>query len=184
MVPLNPADALAKVHARREQHRKLLNPIFVPFFDRFLELLDSAPEGRGFAPYDSLRDAAKQEENYQQGRGKKGAIITNARGWESPHQYGMACDFADFSPGYSGHEPWEKADWGWFGHCATMAGLRWGGDWDSDGTSGERSETDFPHVELSITCSWKEVAKICRAQGSHPAIVHIVAHQNYRQPPK
>lgn len=39
-----------------------------------------------------LRSSARQAELYAQGRSKPGKIVTNAKAWESGHQFAMCCD--------------------------------------------------------------------------------------------
>ena len=39
-----------------------------------------------------LRSAKRQDELYAQGRSKPGRIVTNAKAWESGHQYAMSID--------------------------------------------------------------------------------------------
>lgn len=45
-----------------------------------------------------MRTIAQQNELYAQGRTKKGDIVTNARGGDSFHNYGLAIDFALLLP--------------------------------------------------------------------------------------
>lgn len=39
-----------------------------------------------------IRSPQRQEELYAQGRSKPGKIVTNAKAWESAHQFAMCCD--------------------------------------------------------------------------------------------
>ena len=39
-----------------------------------------------------LRSSARQAELYAQGRSKPGKIVTNAKAWESAHQFGLSVD--------------------------------------------------------------------------------------------
>ena len=43
--------------------------------------------------YQTLRDAEYQDQLYAQGRTKPGKIVTNAKGGQSYHEYGVAFDF-------------------------------------------------------------------------------------------
>jgi peptidoglycan L-alanyl-D-glutamate endopeptidase CwlK len=45
-----------------------------------------------FVVYAGKRSTAKQDELYAQGRTTPGPIVTNARGGQSPHEFGLAID--------------------------------------------------------------------------------------------
>lgn len=84
-----------------------------------------------------LRTFAEQDALYAQGRTRPGKRVTNARGGQSNHNYGFACDLAPFKDG--------KPNWNdingfkTIGREAKKLGLEWGGDWKF---------TDMPHVQL------------------------------------
>lgn len=97
-----------------------------------------------------VRDAVAQDRLYSLGRtlvnpdGKTkekpmGTIITNAKGWESWHCFGLAVDlvFKDAK----GNWTWNKTskEWGALGAVGKMFGLSWGGDWTKF--------PDFPHFQ-------------------------------------
>ncbi|UQZ33656.1 hypothetical protein C2I18_08950 [Paenibacillus sp. PK3_47] len=100
-----------------------------------------------------LRTAAEQDALYAQGRTKPGAIVTNARGGYSYHNYGLAIDFALLLPGGS-HASWDMkrdgnndgiADWQEVVKQAKAIGLEWGGDFTSF--------KDYPHFQMSFGIS-------------------------------
>lgn len=75
----------------------------------------------------TLRDNESQNALYAQGRTTKGAIVTNARGGQSFHNYGVAFDFC---PIVNGKCQWNDADL--FKRCGVIAesvGLEWSGRW-------------------------------------------------------
>lgn len=77
----------------------------------------------------TLRDHAKQDDLYAQGRTKPGRIVTSARGGYSYHNFGLAFDFC---PIVNGKAAWERADL--FEKCGIlgeMLGLEWAGRWKS-----------------------------------------------------
>lgn len=83
-----------------------------------------------------LRTVAEQDALYAQGRTKPGAIITNARGGYSYHNYGLAVDFALLLPNGSSVS-WDMcrdgnsnqiADWQEVVKVAKTLGFEWGGD--------------------------------------------------------
>ena len=97
-----------------------------------------------------LRTIAEQEVLYAQGRTKPGAIVTNARGGYSYHNYGLAVDFALLLPNGSSVS-WDMnrdgnndrmADWLEVVQQAKRLGFEWGGDWTTI--------KDYPHVQLSF----------------------------------
>lgn len=85
-----------------------------------------------------LRSFEAQQALYEQGRTRKGPVVTNARPGQSFHNYGLAVDLCPFKAG--------KPDWDdegafdAFGAEASKLGLEWGGTW---------RHPDRPHVELS-----------------------------------
>lgn len=75
---------------------------------------------------DGFRSFEKQDELYEQGRTKPGAIVTNARGGQSYHNYGLAFDVVDLEL------LWDGADWETIGEIGKSFGFEWGGDWGWD----------------------------------------------------
>ena len=95
-----------------------------------------------------LRTIAEQDALYGQGRTKPGAIVTNARGGYSYHNYGLAVDFALLLPNGSSVS-WDMrldgnnnqiADWQEVVKEAKALGFEWGGDWTSF--------KDYPHFQM------------------------------------
>ncbi|WP_238649775.1 M15 family metallopeptidase [Paenibacillus piscarius] len=97
-----------------------------------------------------LRTIAEQNALYAQGRTRPGAIVTNARGGESYHNYGLAVDFALLLPNGSSVS-WDMTrdgdqdgtpDWREVVQQAKAIGFEWGGDWTSF--------KDYPHLQMSF----------------------------------
>jgi len=84
-----------------------------------------------------LRTFAEQDALYAQGRTRPGKRVTNARGGQSMHNFGLALDLA---PVVAGVVSWNEALYRPFGKWAAAAGLEWGGDW--------KKFKDLPHVQL------------------------------------
>lgn len=93
----------------------------------------------------TLRSNAEQESLYAQGRTKPGKIVTNARGGQSPHNFGLAFDIAIVNE--HGDPTWPDDDviWKTLGFIGSSLGLRWGGEFG-----------DRPHFELR---NWKSLTK-------------------------
>jgi len=85
-----------------------------------------------------LRTFAEQDALFAQGRTKPGKKVTNAKGGQSNHNYGLAVDLCLFV----GNQPqWEdEAGFDRIGAAGKNQGLKWGGDWPKF--------PDRPHLEL------------------------------------
>lgn len=62
----------------------------------------------------------------------KGGNVTNARGYQSYHQYGLAADCGFYRDGklvISESDPWAMRGYQLYGNVAVAAGLVWGGRW-------------------------------------------------------
>ena len=104
----------------------------------------------------TLRTFEEQDELYAIGRTKAGRKITNAKGGQSIHNYGLAIDFALLIDGKTAS--WEdlkdfdgdrKADWLEVVEVFEKAGWEWGGRW--------KSFIDAPHFEKTFGYSWKQL---------------------------
>lgn len=93
---------------------------------------------------DGFRGVKEQDALYAQGRTAPGLKVTNAKGGESFHNYGVAADFVFRKQGYNvGKEVWEA-----FGTIAEKHGFEWGGRWTSF--------IDIPHVQMRLGYSLKD----------------------------
>ena len=94
------------------------------------------------------RTYAEQNTLFRQGRfGNKGPRVTNARGGQSNHNYGIAWDIGLFENGkYLTDSPlYKKA-----AELGRADGLEWGGDWTSF--------KDQPHYQLATGLSMTNIA--------------------------
>ncbi len=76
---------------------------------------------------------------------EQGAHVTQARAWESKHQFGLAVDLAPIKNGVlaiSERDPWAFEAYRALGEEAQAIGLNWGGRW---------SMKDYGHVEATGT---------------------------------
>jgi hypothetical protein len=91
------------------------------------------------------RSIAEQNRLYAQGRnGNPGAIVTNAQGGYSFHNYGVAVDFIFRREGYNA----SKSLWQLLGKVGKAQGFEWGGDW--------KGFVDRPHFELPLGYTVKD----------------------------
>lgn len=113
-----------------------------------------------------LRTFEDQDELYCQGRpGYPGKIVTNARGGESIHNFGLAIDSC-----FRGNDPYlvntsGSAIWKDFGEICQMQDMEWGGVWPSLG--------DKDHVEFKFGFSIKELQEMY-ANGGLPNVYRIL----------
>lgn len=105
--------------------------------DAYIEACRITPVG--VHPYitETMRSFKRSDDLYTQGRTKPGSIVTNARGGDSLHNYGLAIDFANQ---INGDINW-KVDANWMKVVAVFKsyGWKWGGDF--------KSIKDYPHFE-------------------------------------
>ena len=124
-----------------------LHPIFRPKTYEFENAAKAA--GLDVLIYCTLRTNAEQDELYTHGRTKPGPIVTNARGGQSAHNYGLAFDGV---PMVHGKPMWDEShpSWDLYGQVASAVGLEWAGNW-----VGKLREK--PHIQLP---DWKQAAGV------------------------
>ncbi|KQS19189.1 hypothetical protein ASF99_04700 [Exiguobacterium sp. Leaf187] len=137
---------------QEKANRKLddpgLNPVVREMGKQLVKLAHA--QGVPVCITQAYRSKAEQDALYAQGRTKAGKIVTNAPGGYSNHNYGLAIDFALYTP--SGQEvTWSEsadydrdgeADWKEVVRIAKKLGFEWGGDW--------RGFRDAPHLEYTF----------------------------------
>ncbi|UPK44016.1 M15 family metallopeptidase [Paenibacillus pabuli] len=105
-----------------------------------------------------FRSIEEQDALYNQGRSIAGNIVTNAKGGESYHNYGLAIDFALRTP--EGDVVWDmerddngngKADWLEVVELAKELGFTWGGDW--------ANFPDYPHLQMDFGLSINDLKR-------------------------
>lgn len=92
---------------------------------------------------ETWRSAELQNKYYAKGRSAGGSVITNAKAFQSYHNYGLAFDICiDDAEPY----PNNVGLWKQLGGLGQKLGLVWGGDWG-----------DFVHFEYHPGFSWKDL---------------------------
>jgi peptidoglycan L-alanyl-D-glutamate endopeptidase CwlK len=112
-----------------------------------------------FGAHMGLRTIAEQDALYAQGRTKPGKKVTNAKGGQSWHNFGLAIDLVEDG------DPKPGVQWSWanlnnflkIGTYAKEVGLEWGGWW--------KSMKDYPHVEMKGDLTLSSAQAICRVGG-------------------
>lgn len=111
-----------------------------------------------------LRTFAEQDALYAQGRTKKGAKVTNAKGGQSYHNYGLAVDIVLLVKDAKGEfkmaswdtvKDWDKdgtADWLEVAQVFNKYGWQWGFI-----QNGKR--WDLPHFQKTFGLHWTELRK-------------------------
>lgn len=89
----------------------------------------------------SLRSIPEQDALYAQGRTTAGKIVTNAKGGDSYHNYGLAWDVVEIENGLAN---WET-NWLGISEIAEEMGIEWGGNF--------KSIKDKPHFQMSFGLS-------------------------------
>jgi peptidoglycan L-alanyl-D-glutamate endopeptidase CwlK len=130
-----------ELDARSETSLRLLHPKAQEAARIFLHTVRGA--GIDARIISGTRTYAEQNGLFRQGRfGNKGPIVTNARGGQSNHNFGIAWDIGIFDNGkYLGDSPlYKKA-----AEAGLAGGLEWGGNW--------ASFKDLPHYQLATGLS-------------------------------
>ena len=144
------ADAFAaesgRFDPRSENNIRTLSLRAQPLARRFLaQLLASGVQARIIS---GTRTYAMQNALYRQGRfGNAGPIVTNARGGQSNHNFGIAWDIGIFTAD-GGYLPDGEA-YDTAADAALVADLEWGGNW--------HSLVDKPHFELKVPLTLAEM---------------------------
>lgn len=145
----------------------LLHPEARPLFQKFIgQLLDARRDRQintHFRVFESYRSPLRQELLYAQGRGEPGNIVTNARAWQSAHNYGLAIDVVPYytkeeaeslniNGGRAGffwdHAP--KEEWDFVHNLARSMGFE------------DRIPWDSPHIQHPLYNLVKETIDVWR----------------------
>ncbi len=92
------------------------------------------------------RSFEEQDALYSKGRTAPGPKVTNAKGGQSLHNWGVAFDCVPVVNGvtvYDNDELWSK-----IGHIGASCGLEWGGTWTSF--------PDKPHFQYTLAHTWED----------------------------
>jgi peptidoglycan LD-endopeptidase CwlK len=147
-----------------------LNPLVKERTDQLIQ--NASKKGITVVITDGFRSAAEQDRLYKKGRTVNGNIVTNAKGGESYHNYGLAVDFALKTP--SGKVIWDmkydgnkngRKDWYEVVDLAKDLGFTWGGDW--------AKFKDYPHLQMNFGLSITDLQS-----GARPDKSSLTAESN------
>ncbi|WP_319805532.1 M15 family metallopeptidase [Cytobacillus firmus] len=121
-------------------------------------IAQAADKGINVVITQDFRSIEEQNALYEKGRSAEGNIVTNAKGGESYHNFGLAIDFALMS--VDGQVIWDmqydgngnsKEDWMEVVEMAKDLGFEWGGDWTQF--------KDYPHLQMDFGLSIWELQR-------------------------
>lgn len=101
-------------------------------------------------PIAGFRSVEEQNKLYAQGRTTPGKIVTNAKGGQSYHNFGLAVDVVFEDEGVPSWD--EKLPWGTLGKEGKVFGFEWGGDF--------KRFRDRPHFQFTKGFSTKKLLDI------------------------
>ena len=125
------------VNTASENRLKKVHPELATRIRAMIDAL--AQGGINIEVVQGLRTVAEQDALFAQGRTKPGSVVTNARGGQSNHNYGLAVDVVPFT---DGKPNWNAPNSVWMaiGQEGGKVGLEWGGNW--------KKFIDKPHLQL------------------------------------
>lgn len=138
--------------------------LLAPFVqNRLLMALNECHDlGYPVAVFEAYRSPARQDHLWQIGRdGTKAKKVTDAKAWQSNHQYGLAVDLAFLPRPRAWH--WPKSDdpiWDKVQEVMERFGF-------------ESLKWERPHFEITAGIKWSEAKRIYQDQGAL-ALWHIV----------
>jgi peptidoglycan L-alanyl-D-glutamate endopeptidase CwlK len=135
-------------HTKHNNNVNLLSPYF---YRRLQKALDAVRQsGYMLEIFEAYRTPARSSYLYEQGRTRDGKIVTNAKAWQSLHNYGLAVDLI--------YKP--DGRWSWEGDFDTPAKIMVAYDFEWLGNKGDK-----PHYQISGGLSWQEMKAITEQHG-------------------
>lgn len=110
----------------------------------------------------TLRTWNEQDDLYAQGRTVPGKKVTNAKGGESLHNYGLAIDVVEIKDGKA---IWNNPNWNKIAELGKSIGFEWGGDW--------RSFKDKPHFEMRFGNSLSQLQALYTAGNRNGEYINL-----------
>lgn len=163
----DPAQPATTLDARSESVIMTLDAKAQPKFREFLHRAKAtaATLGCDYLLISGHRSWEEQDRLYDQGRTAPGAIVTNAKGGQSNHNFGIAADAGVFRAGdyLDGSKDKAARDLAAKVHraCSEHAeacGLEWGGSWTS--------MVDLPHYEVKTSLTIAQKRELYQRKGS------------------
>lgn len=125
-----------------------VHPRMVAVVKRAIELSEV-----DFTVLEGVRTPERQAQLYAQGRTEPGQIVTwtlKSNHFKKADGYGHAVDIAPWPIDWNDTKRFDQMAKAMFAAAKELGTkIRWGADWDQDGTPRERGESDSPHFELA-----------------------------------
>lgn len=133
-----------------------VSQLYPPFEESINALLLVAKaNGLDVGIHQGFRSWEEQDRLYAKGRTTKGPRVTNAKGGESRHQFGIAADIVFRE---NGKWSWaEKHNWKRLGELGEGLGLEWGGSWDK--------LKDRPHMQWKTEMTLSQARSLYKKGG-------------------
>ena len=123
---------------RNKERLAKLHPKVRAMAEQWISKLETAK--REVLVTSGYRTKAEQDALYALGRTKSGKIVTNARGGQSLHNYGVALDFCPCDA--KGNCLWsDRKKFKEYAAVGKLCGFEWGGAW--------ASFPDMPHLQFT-----------------------------------
>lgn len=150
------------------QRIALLHPSIQAEANDIYEEIRKALTGTSFCRFThTLRTFKEQNDLYAKGRTAPGKKVTNAKGGESYHNYGLAIDIVIIN---NGQAIWSRGqdfdgdkipDWMEVVKIFKKYGWEWGGDWKFK---------DYPHFQKTFGYTTKELNALPKIKSSYPIL--------------
>jgi peptidoglycan LD-endopeptidase CwlK len=115
------------VDARSEKNIATLHPKVRPYARALVKAAED--QNIKMVVTSGTRTPEEQDALYAQGRTKPGNVVTNAKRWQSNHNYGIAFDLTLFN---GGSPVWDSPKYRQVGALGQSIGLNWGGDFGDE----------------------------------------------------
>jgi peptidoglycan L-alanyl-D-glutamate endopeptidase CwlK len=144
-----PPEQVPSVRTSDAINRTNLNGVHPVLVRKTAQLIELAKnEGYVLRVSQGFRSFAEQDKLFA-----KRPKVTNARGGQSMHNYGLAVDFVFI---VNGKVSWDERFYKNIGRWANQVGLTWGGNWKF---------VDMPHCQLTNLPSFRYLLETYRAAG-------------------
>jgi hypothetical protein len=147
------------------ERSKQLHPKCMNTFRAFIEECENTFDITLRIMLPVYRTIDEQNALYAQGRTTKGQKVTNAKGGQSYHNYGLAIDLCvldtkDADKDGDTKEVLWSYDNAALSPIAAKHGIEWGGNW--------QSTKDRPHFQISYGYSWQQLLDLHNANKVDP----------------
>ena len=134
-----------------------LHPLYrTLFFEFYKDIVDNVKIDGYWRVVQGYRTFAEQDELYAQGRTKSGIKVTNAKGGQSLHNYGLAVDIMGILNNKKLINPTNEVV-----KISKKYNLEWGGEWASK---------DMPHFQIK-GYKWQDlIHKHLTIDGKYPEL--------------